>query len=120
MIAQVCWAVLALIHALPAVALFKPALITRLYGVEQGSATFVLMHHRAALFLVIVILCLWSVVRSEVRPLAGACVAVSMLSFIGIWWMAGNPASLRSIATADILGLPFLAAAVWSAIRSGS
>ncbi len=50
LIETLCWLVLALIHALPALAFFTPSLITRLYGAEPGSQVFLLMQHRAALF----------------------------------------------------------------------
>jgi hypothetical protein len=119
MIDKLAWTVLALIHTLPALAFFVPALITRMYGVEQGTANFALMHHRAALFMVIVALCIWSAFRPEVRLLSAVCVGFSMVSFLGIWCLSGSPSSIRSIAIADIIGLPFLAAALWSALRTG-
>lgn len=50
MVIKLCWAVLALIHVIPALALFKPALLTTLYGAQTGSVTYMLLHHRAALF----------------------------------------------------------------------
>jgi hypothetical protein len=119
MIVALCWALLALIHALPALALLRPALITRLYGVAPGSETFLLLHHRAALFLVVVILCLWAMLRPEVRPLAAVAVAVSMVSFLLLWRAAGAPVALRSIALADLVGLLPLAVVAVAAARSG-
>jgi hypothetical protein len=120
MIVALCWALLALIHALPALALLRPALITRLYGVAPGSETFLLLHHRAALFLVVVILCLWAMLRPEVRGLAAVAVAVSMVSFLLLWRAAGSPVALRSIALADLIGLLPLAIVALAAVRSGA
>jgi hypothetical protein len=119
MMVAVCWALLALIHVPPALALFRPALITRLYGVAPGSQTFLLLHHRAALFLVVVILCLWAMLRPEVRGLAAVAVAVSMVSFLLLWRAAGSPMALRSIALTDLIGLLPLAVVALAAARSG-
>lgn len=118
MIAKICWALLGLIHAPPALALFRPALITKMYGVEAASPTFTLMHHRAALFLVIVLICGWAILRPEVRLLATTAVGLSMGSFVLIWWLSGSPASLRSIAVADMIGLPVLLLAGWLALQA--
>ena len=115
MIAKICWTLLGAIHAIPALALFRPALISTLYGVEPGSDSFTLLHHRAALFLAIVAICVWAALRPEVRQLATVAVTISMVSFIAIWWLAGAPSALRSIAVADMIGLPALAVAAWMA-----
>lgn len=117
MIARICWAVLGLIHLLPALALFRPAMIGRLYGVEAGSTAFLLLHHRAALFLVVLVVCLWALARPEVRPLASVAVGISMLSFLWLYLAAGQLAALRQIAIADVIGLPFLVVAAWQALR---
>lgn len=117
MIERIAWGLLGLIHALPALALVRPALLTRLYGVAAGETAFTLLHHRAALFLVIVVICGWAMVDPAVRRLAVAAVAVSMISFLAIYVMAGRPPALRSIALADLVGLAPLALVTWSALR---
>ena len=119
MMAVVCWVVLGLIHLLPALALFRPALISTLYGAETGSTAFLLLHHRAGLFLAVVIACIWAALRPEVRPLASVVVAVSMVSFLWLYFTASSPPALRQIAVADLVGLPFLAVAAWLAFRPG-
>jgi hypothetical protein len=117
MITSICWGILGLVHVIPALALFRPALLTRLYGVAEGTDTFLLLHHRAALFLGIAIVCLWSVARSEVRPLASVVVAVSMLSFVALYWFAGSPPAFRTIALVDLAAVPVLLFAAWQAFR---
>ena len=119
MIASVCWAILGLIHLMPALALFRPSMISVLYGVPSGSATFLLLHHRSALFLSVLLTCIWAVLRPEVRPLASVVVAISMLSFLWLYTATGQPPELRQIAIVDFAGLPFLAMAIWLAFAPG-
>lgn len=119
MIAAICWTILGIIHLMPALAVFRPSMITALYGVPSGSATFLLLHHRAALFLSVLLTCVWAVLRPEVRPLASVVVAISMLSFLGLYGAARQPPTLRRIAIVDLAGLPFLAMAIWLAFAPG-
>ncbi|WP_299328457.1 hypothetical protein [Parasphingopyxis sp.] len=119
MVDRIAWGVLALIHLLPAVALVMPALITRLYGVQTDSAVFPLLHHRAALFAAILLICLWAAVDPNVRRMAVVATGLSMLSFLAIYWLNGQPETLRTIALADLAGLPFLAFVAWRAFGSG-
>ena len=118
MMAVFCWVVLGLIHVLPAIALFRPSLIGTLYGVEPGSATFLLLQHRAALFLVVLVVSAWAAWRPEVRPLASVAVAISMISFLCLYAANGQPQALRQVAVADLIGLPFLAVAAWLAFKT--
>jgi hypothetical protein len=117
MIAKICWALLGLLHVLPALALFDPSRLTKMYGVERGSGNFILMHHRAALFLVIVVICVWAIFRPDVRPLATIAVGISMASFVLIWWLSGMAPQLKTIAIADMIGLPVLLLAGWFALK---
>ena len=117
MLATIGWLVLAAIHLLPALALVRPALITTLYGVESGSVGALLLQHRAALFLVILLICLWAAAQPEVRRLAATALATSMISFLILYWSQGSPPALRTIAIADLIGLPFLALVFWQAFR---
>ncbi|ANU08332.1 hypothetical protein [Paraurantiacibacter namhicola] len=118
MIAKLLWAVLALIHAMPAAAFFRPQLLTTLYGLPAGDPLFLLMQHRAALFAVIVIACLWALWDPQVRRLASVLTAISMLAFLALYFSNGSPPTLRTIALVDLAGLPVLAAAAWMAWRS--
>lgn len=106
---------LAVIHLLPAVALARPALLTRLYGVAPGDGAFLLLHHRAALFLCVLIVCVWAAADPSVRRLGSVVAAVSMMSFLMLWLGAGRPPALRTIAIADLVGLAPLALVSWRA-----
>ena len=119
MFERICWGILGLIHAVPALAAVRPDLLTRLYGVARTEGTFVLLQHRAALFGVVVIVCAWAAVQPAVRPLASVAVAVSMLSFLLLYYGAGQPPALRTIAIADGAGLLPLAFVAWRAFAPG-
>lgn len=118
MIEKICWALIALIHATPALAMFRPAMISQMYGIESGTDTFTLMQHRAGLFVIIFVICLWALLRPEVRPLASVAVGISMGSFVLIWWLAGASPALRGIAIADMIGLLILLYAGFQAFRT--
>lgn len=120
MLERVCWGVLALVHLVPAIALVRPSLLTRLYGVEAQGDLFVLLHHRAALFAVIVLLCIWAAAAGDVRRLAAVAVGLSMIGFLLIFAAAGSPVGLRQIAVADLLGLPALAYVGWKAFAASA
>ncbi len=112
---RICWIILGLIHLPPFAAFFVPSLITRLYNVASDDVNFALLQHRAALFGVVLIACLWSAFDPSTRKLAVTIVALSMISFLLIFALYGQPVSLRSIAVADLAGLPFLAFVGWRA-----
>lgn len=113
------WLLLAALHLLPALAFVRPELLVRLYGAQPGSDTFLLLQHRAALFVVVMIACLWAAADPEVRRLASVLAATSMVSFLILWFAAGSPAALRSIAIADLAGLPLLAFVAFKAFARG-
>ncbi len=113
----VCWFLVALVHLVPALALFRPALITRLYGLRADDPLFALMHHRAALFLAVLIACLWAAFDPAGRQLATVVAATSMLSFLLLYVLYGRPASLKTIAAVDLVGLLPLAWAGWHAFH---
>lgn len=115
MIDRILWLILAGIHAMPALAFFRPVTLSALYRMQADNPLFLLMRHRAALFLVIVIVALWAAVDPDARQLASVSLTISMLSFLVLYWQAGSPAALRTIARVDILGLPALALAIWRA-----
>ncbi|MGB5725088.1 MAG: hypothetical protein WBM39_11810 [Parasphingorhabdus sp.] len=119
MFERIGWLVLALgIHLPPFVAFFMPSLITKLYSISPDDPNFALFHHRAALFGVVMIICLWAAFDPNVRKAAFAVTALSMISFLAIYFGYGQPQSLRTIALVDGLGLPFLAYVGWKAFMA--
>lgn len=119
MLERIGWIVLGVaVHGPPFAALFFPKLISRLYSVEPYDPNFPLLHHRAALFGVIVVVCGWAAFDSDVRQLAFVVTALSMLSFLLIYLANDQPPSLRTIALVDLLGLPFLAFVGWQAFSA--
>jgi hypothetical protein len=117
---RIGWGLLAAVHLMPALAFFRPAQMATLYRVNAENPLFSLMHHRAALFVVIFILCIWAALDPAVRKLAVVGVGFSMLSFLWIYWRAGSPAPLRTIATVDLIGLAPLALVAWDAFAHRS
>ncbi|MFZ4690807.1 MAG: hypothetical protein ACOYLS_16365 [Polymorphobacter sp.] len=112
---RLAWLLLAAIHAMPALALFRPALLTRLYGAVPGDSAYLLLQHRAALFLVVVIVAIWAALDPAVRRLSVVAVGVSMLSFLALYADAGRPSALRTIAVADLAGVVPLLFVAWGA-----
>lgn len=110
---RICWIFLALIHMPPAIALFAPSMLERLYGLDSNGSAFVLVHHRAALFLGVAVACVWAFFDPGARGLACLVVAISMVSFLVLYWNAGASTNLRSIAIADLVGLLPLGYVVW-------
>lgn len=117
MLQPIAWVLLALVHLMPALAFFRPGTMTALYGIQPDNPLFLLMHHRAALFLAVFVACLWAAWHPGSRQLAGIVTAISMLGFLFLYWRAGSPAPLRTIALVDLVGLPALAIALWGAFR---
>ncbi len=117
MLVKCCWAILALIHALPAIAFFWPSLLTKLYNAQPDSAAYLLLHHRAALFVGVFVACIWAMLEPKSRPLAAAIVSISLISFLGLYTYGGMPNNLRLIAIADLVALPFFATIAWHAFK---
>lgn len=113
----ICWLLVALVHLIPALALFRPGLITRLYGVAPDSPLFLLMHHRAALFFAVLVACIWAAFDPDGRKLATVIAAISMLSFLALYHSRCRPAALGTIALVDLIGLAPLAWAGWHAFQ---
>lgn len=106
---RIGWVLLALIHLLPSAVLFNPRLTEKLYGLTASSDVGLLIVHRGALFLAIVVSALWAAVDPAVRGLASVILTISMLGFLIIYWRAGMPVgALRMIAIVDIIGVGIL------------
>jgi hypothetical protein len=116
----IAFLLLALLHMMPALAAVRPALLTSLYGAQPGDPAFLLLHHRAALFAAVLAVCLWAAFDPGPRRAAAVVAAISMLSFLWMYYASGQPPRLRTIAVADLAGLPALAFALLAAFRPGS
>ncbi len=117
MLQPIFWLALAAIHVLPALAFFRPAGLTTLYRIDPANPLFLLMQHRAGLFVSVVAACLFAAFVPEGRRLAVIVVGISMISFLYLYWANGSPPPLRRIALVDLAGLPMLAAAAFLAYR---
>ncbi|MEH6790796.1 hypothetical protein [Parasphingorhabdus sp.] len=106
------------IHLPPFAAFFVPALITKLYAVTADDPNFALLQHRAALFGVIAVGCLWAAFSPDVRKLVFVLTSLSMTSFLAIYLAYCQPPSLGTIALVDVLGLPLLGYVGWKAFFS--
>lgn len=116
MIATIAWLVLAAIHAMPALAFFRPATLTTLYRLESDNPLFLLMHHRAAFFVAVFVLCVWAAFDPAPRPAALLVTGISMTSFLLLYFSKGSPKPLKAIARVDLIGLPFLIFVAWEAL----
>lgn len=113
-----CFAVVGAIHLMPVAPVFVPETLQRLYGIAPGDTTMlVLMRHRALLLALVGILCLWASWWAPVRPAALLAAAINVVGFLAFYALYGSPAgSLRVIAIADLVALPFLAIAAWATL----
>ncbi len=113
---KLCWFMIAAIHAFPAAVLFRPALTESLYNVPSNGSTGILLVHRGALFLAVVVVAIFAAVAPEARKAATLLAAVSVLSFLVIYVASGAPeGSLRTIAFVDLFAMLPLSFVVWSA-----
>jgi hypothetical protein len=115
------WGLLALIHLAPAAVLFAPASLRKLYGIEPQGDLGVLLTHRGALFLAVVVLCVFGVLDPAARRAASVAVGISVLGFLVVYVRAGFPqGALRTIALVDTIALVPLIVVIVTAWRSGS
>ena len=111
---------LALIHAVPALAAVAPGSLTRLYGVPAtDSALLTLLQHRAVLFGLLAAALVLAAFRPDFRWPALVAVTVSMASFLVVAALRGElSGSLRSIVVADVAGLLIALLAATLLLRS--
>jgi hypothetical protein len=103
---KLAWLSLALIHVTPAAVFVVPDLAGRMYGQAASGPLGVLLTHRGALFLALLVAALYAMFDPHSRRLASIVLAISMLSFLYLYMRAGYPeGALRKIAWVDLLGL---------------
>lgn len=118
MATKIAWFLLALVHASPAAVLFRPSLVEKLYGIPPEQSTGLLLSHRGATFLAIVVAAVWAAFDPSVRRLCTIVVAIAVLGYLGLYARAGLPEGpLRTIAAVDALALAPLMLVTWSAWR---
>lgn len=118
---KACWLVLGALHIPPAVVLVAPGLMAKLYGGVPGGDLTVMIQHRAALFLCVVVVSIAATILPEVRRLAAVILTISMVSFLLLYAAHGwQPGPLRTIAIADAIGLVPLLIAAYAAFTSHS
>ncbi len=113
----VAWLVLAIIHAPPATVLVMPELATRLYGVDPQGTAAALIIHRGALFLAVMLACLFAAFDPGSRRLGTVIAGISMVGFLQVYVQTGMPEGpLRTVAlvdTAALLPLTYVIRAAW-------
>ena len=103
---KIAWLALAGVHVAPAAVLVRPSLTMRLYGVAPADDVGVLVVHRGALFLGIVVLAAWAAFDPAARRAASVATAIGVVGFLLVYARAGLPAgALRTIAVADLVAL---------------
>ena len=121
MATKIAWFLLALVHVSPAAVLFRPGLVGTLYGIPPDGPTGLLLTHRGATFLAIVVAALWAAFDPSVRRLCTVIVAIAVLGYLVLYARAGLPGGpLRTIAAADALAVAPLLFVTWSAWRPAS
>ncbi len=101
-----CWLALAAIHIPPTLVAVWPPLIERLYGVNPDGTLGLLLMHRGVLFMAVAGLCILAACRPSYRRVAAAVTATSILSFVGLYGVAGLPEGpIRQIAAVDMAAL---------------
>ena len=121
MLVELSWLAIALIvHSAPAMLFFRPGLTEKLYGVAAEDTTGLLLIHRGALFLGIVVVSLFAAFHADGRPAASIVVTISMIGFLLVYLKAGLPSGpLRKIAIVDFIGLIPLAIVLWDVWGQG-
>lgn len=115
----ISWVALVLLHLPPAIVLFAPSQMAGLYGEAPQGAVAVMLQHRAALFLCLCIVGVAAVFQPAIRQTAVVVFAISMMSFIVLYGLAGwQSGPLRTIAIADAVGLAPWSVVAISAFRS--
>lgn len=115
---RIAWLLLALAHVAPALVAFRPGLVEALYGVAPSGEAGVLLVHRGALFLAVVVVACLAAFDPAARRAASLVAAISMLGFLAVYLRAGAPAgALRRIAVVDAAALLPLAVVAFEAWR---
>ncbi|MEL6371778.1 MAG: hypothetical protein AAFY84_10015 [Pseudomonadota bacterium] len=103
---KIAWALLAVLHVMPALSAFVPGLIERLYGVSPDGEIGTLLVHRGVLFFAVLMVAVVAIFHVPSRRLASIVLMISMIGFLIVFWRAGMPTGdLRKIAITDAVGV---------------
>ena len=103
---RIAWLLLALLHVMPALSVFLPALVESLYGFKPEGELAVLMTHRGVLFLAVFVAALIAAFHEPSRKLASVVIGISVIGFLIVYANAGFiDGNLRRIAIPDAIGL---------------
>lgn len=116
MITKLAWAILAAVHFIPALTLFFPNLLEKLYNVPAKEDLGLLLTHRGGLFLAVMVAACVAMNMPEARKVSSLVVAISVTSFLILYWQAGMPeGALRKIAITDAVAVIPLLWVLWEA-----
>ena len=100
------WLIVAAIHLPPAAVLVAPHLVERLYSVTVQGPAGLLLLHRGALFLTVVVTAMTAAFDPSVRRLASIVVTISIVAYLALYARAGFPeGSLRTVGLIDAVAL---------------
>ncbi len=103
---KLAWVCLIVVHLAPAMVLFIPSLIEKLYKLSRSDDIGLLIIHRGAMFLGIIVAALFAIIEPSARRFASVVVGISVIGFLIVYGRAGMPKSeLRKIAIADVVAL---------------
>lgn len=103
-----------LLNAFPAIGMFGARQLQGLYGFEFTDPDLLtLMQHRAVMLGLIGMFLIAAAFRNELQPAAFVLGLVSMLSFVVLTWLQGDPNRfIERVAMADIAGSALLLGAL--------
>lgn len=102
-----------IVNLLPAIGVLSPARLASLYGIAAPAGDLeILLRHRAVLFAIVGGLLIAAAFHAPLRWAAIVAGLVSMLSFVVIAWLVGEPnTALRRVVLVDIVASAALAIA---------
>lgn len=106
----ICFLLTGLLNALPAIGVLGARQLQGLYGLEFSDPDLLtLMQHRAVMLGLIGLFMMTAAFRSELQPAAFVVGFVSMVSFVILAWLQGDPNRfIARVAIADVAGAGLL------------
>lgn len=106
----ICFLLTGLLNALPAIGVLGARQLHRLYDLELTDPDLLtLMQHRAVMLGLIGLFMMTAAFRTELQPAALVIGFVSMISFVILAWLQGDPNRfIERVAIADVAGAALL------------